>query len=316
MCRKAFHIILILILSPILTLGQISVTATLDSSRVLIGDQVVLHFVASHAPGIQVRFPNLSDVDLGGLEVINSGTVDTIKSSPEIIAQQDITLAAFDSGYYAIPGLPFSYSNNGNNWQAILSNPLALEVSTIEVDTTKIAPLKPIMKEPLKFVDILPYIYGVGGLLVAAFIGLILYRKLIIKPPEIIEEEAPIPAHVTAFEKLDELKHAKLWQQGKIKEYQSELSRIVREYIENRFNKPALESTTDEILYSLRDENFSGDLKSKLRESLTLADLVKFAKAKPPADINQEVMEKAYEFVDETKQKIQLFENETMDEEE
>ncbi len=103
---------------------------------------------------------------------------------------------------------------------------------------------------------------------------------------------------------MTELKKSKLWQQGEVKAYQSQLTFIVREYLDGRYNIQALESTTHEILTQLNPIHLSEDWKSKLKEMLELADLVKFAKAEPPIEAHDRLMNYAEDFVMTTQQKI------------
>ena len=91
-----------------------------------------------------------------------------------------------------------------------------------------------------------------------------------------------------------------LWQKGEIKLYQSQLTEIIREYVGDRYNILAMESTTYEIIDKLKDK-LTTEQTTKLRKTLEIADLVKFAKAKPPVEINQEFMDDAVQFVRETK---------------
>ena len=84
-----------------------------------------------------------------------------------------------------------------------------------------------------------------------------------------IRVEAPkIPAHVTALEKLEKLKEEKLWQQGKLKLYYSELSDITRQYIEQRFYINAMEQVTDEIMYSFRTVNINEEFQGNTSFSI------------------------------------------------
>ena len=104
-------------------------------------------------------------------------------------------------------------------------------------------------------------------------------------------------AHEIAIEQLQALRAAQLWQKGAVKEYQSRLTRVIREYLENRYEVNALESTTEQILQELKQVDFNSDWKDKLREMLQMADLVKFAKAEPPADFHGRMLDNAEAFV-------------------
>lgn len=172
----------------------------------------------------------------------------------------------------------------------------------VNPDTTSaILDIKPIIEEETTYKDYLWLFYLWVGLLLLA--GLVWYfwgrkRKLEAKEPE---EEIIVPAHEIALSKLDELRQKKLWQAGHIKAYQSELTYIIREYLEKRYGVHALESTTDQIIRSLRSFDLKLDHKDSLRQILQIADLVKFAKAKPTDDIHESFLNKAESFIDETK---------------
>ena len=112
------------------------------------------------------------------------------------------------------------------------------------------------------------------------------------------------PAHEIAFEKLDQLEGEKLWQQGAIKKYHSELTHILREYLEKKFRIAALESTSEEIMREMKQVGFEPDLREKTRDLLQLSDMVKFAKAKPKVEIHAQLMEHVRGFVRKTKEAL------------
>ena len=99
-----------------------------------------------------------------------------------------------------------------------------------------------------------------------------------------------IPAHLIALEKLNKLKKEEIWKQGKVKEFQSQLTFILREYLENRYNIRALEQTTGEILQSLYNIDMDNKDINIIKNILQIADMVKFAKAKPGEDIHKKFL--------------------------
>ena len=115
---------------------------------------------------------------------------------------------------------------------------------------------------------------------------------------------APKPAHEIALNKLKALSEKELWQKGMLKEYQSELTYIVREYLEKRYDIHALESTTAEIIRELKNEDISEDHKTQLSDMFRMADMVKFAKATPSLDIQSKLLNEAESFVSNTKKEI------------
>ena len=95
--------------------------------------------------------------------------------------------------------------------------------------------------------------------------------------------------------------HRKLWQTGKFKAYYTALSSILRTYISGRWHVGALEMTTDEIIVALRDVEMPRDSRTNLIAILRTADMVKFAKAEPEAEENDENLHRALYFVENTK---------------
>ena len=110
-----------------------------------------------------------------------------------------------------------------------------------------------------------------------------------------------LPPHVIAIKALEELRNRKLWQNGKHKLYYSTLTEILRLYIEGRWAVGALEMTSHEILKALNNVDIKSDSRSNLMEILFTADMVKFAKALPEAEENEQLFTYAYYFVENTK---------------
>lgn len=124
------------------------------------------------------------------------------------------------------------------------------------------------------------------------------------KAPVIIPKK---PAHEIAYEQLDRLKAKDLIRQGRIKEYYSEISDIVRHYLENRFLLKAPEMTTEEFLFYVRDYGqLISEHKNLLKEFLQSCDLVKFAKYIPPAGEIDAIFLSAKKLIDETKEKVSV----------
>ena len=253
------------------------VEATVDTTNIRIGEQFQLKISVAETQNVIIP-----KIQLKGLEVIDSTRIDTIKNS--LIRRYILT--GFDSGAFYIPQQQIFVKN-----QAFLTDSLLVNVATIAIDTTKVKkfPIKTIKKEPYTFDDFKIYIYLILAIL--AIIGFWIYWFVVRKRKE--TEDAPtyrtLPPFEEAILRLTELDEKLLWQNNKIKEYYSELTEIVRGYIERELKVPALENTTDEVLAMIKDfKNLdsietSKETIKKLKDLLREADLVKFAKSKPLA---------------------------------
>ena len=253
------------------------VKAEIDTTNIRIGEQFQLKISVDETKNVIIP-----KIRLKGLEIIDSTKIDTIKNS--LIRRYILT--GFDSGAFYIPQQQIFVKN-----QAYLTDSLLVNIATVAIDTTKVKkfPIKSIKKEPFTFDDFKLYIYI--ALAVLAIIGFWIYWFVIRKRKE--EEEAPtyrtLPPYEEAILRLNELDDKLLWQNNKVKEYYSELTEIVRGYIERELKVPALENTTDEVLEMINNFKKTDTIETsketinKLKDLLQEADLVKFAKSKPLA---------------------------------
>ncbi len=160
-------------------------------------------------------------------------------------------------------------------------------------------------KLPYSFAEIAPWVLVVLGTAGLFFFVRWLIRRRRKVSAEVDSGPPPRPAHEIAFEELDKLRDRRLFQAGRIKEYYVELSEIIRRYVEGRFNVPAMESTSFQLLHDV-DPYFSDrNLLSVLENLLSNADLAKFAKYSPDTSTCQEDLERAYHLVEKTKPRPQ-----------
>ena len=258
---------------------QKQVQTSIDTTKNKIGAEFKLTLKTNVDTLSKVVFPNVKN--FGAFEVIQSYPIDTIKKNDRYELVKKYGLAQFDSGKYTIPSVRILI-----NSKAFLSDSLRVEVANVEVDTLK--------QKMYDIKDIAPADNSIGDwwkwllvLLIIAGLGALVYWYL--KKHKEKKEEGEI--YKTPIEKatnlLNTLEKKELWQRGEIKEYYSELTDIVRIYIEEAIEVPAMESTTSELIQALK----IASLKKKMELSketidnlftvLKQADLVKFAKSKP-----------------------------------
>ncbi len=284
---------------------DIEARAKLEETTIRIGDQTKLHLSVEQLRKDKVAFPVLADTLTGKVEVVSSSKLDTIPDKNNvnrITVTKSIVITGFDAGTYTIP--PFVFKNGTD---VIKTDEVTLFVQTVKVDTTKaIYDIKQPLAVSYSFMDWLRDNWQ--GLLAAVVVialiaGAIYYYKKRKKnqPVEVIPKPV-IPVHTIALNKLKELRDKKLWQQDEIKLHYIELSDVIREYLEKRYDIKTHEKTTDEIFAGLKKVNMTEENKLTLHEILTTADLVKFAKGKPSAVENEQYMDSAINFVIKTQQ--------------
>lgn len=270
---------------------QVGLSAKTDSANYRIGDRVVVHVEGNLSAGIENIAPALKD-SIGPFEVEN---IERDGANP----RWRISLMTLDSGKVFIPPIPFSYRVRGDTVERrAYTNSIFLNLAGISVDPQgDIKDIKPPVAAPWKFEDILPYLIALV-LLAAAGFGYYYYRKKQqAKLAAFVPQKLLIAPHTAALFALRELEDKKLWQNGKVKQYYSEVTEIVRRFFEGRWNFIALELTSDEILRQMKQYPESEQVWSPMQTFFLIADLVKFAKYEPTPDENAIELKFAYDIV-------------------
>jgi len=299
---KQFLSISLLILSGFAGFAQNTlVKAELDSQQILIGDQINLDLTVEFTHETPIAWPAFTDTITGQLEIVQSSIPDTSKKETgETVIHQRLVITSFDTGFIILPPIDFIF--NSDSSQMLSTEAQLIFVSDIPVEME--ADIKEI-KEPYD----VPFNWKkwlIYGLIILVVLGLIIAAILLIrkrqrKPVEVLARPKPKrPAHEIALEKLEELRHKKLWQNEQTKQFYIELSDITREYIEFRFDVLALEMTTDETIWALKRDGMEELQIAPLKKLLQMADLAKFAKYKPVANENEQCFDIARMFVSST----------------
>ncbi len=331
-------LILLLVGSFYLCQAQIISSYSVSEDTISIGDQISVSYKLIAAKNVSIQGLNFSSLDsLDSLVPTSSADTSSVPYYAEI--EWDASFLNFENKL--IPYHLIQKADQGNKYeykdtflatfwdlgffellhpQILLDSTAAdtkimrMETPTVFVrppliqntDTTSaIFPIKDILTTEQSFWDKYKRYFL---LLALILLGLVLaYFWIANKGREESMEEvyiAPpkLPAHEIALDKLKKLRAQEDWKKGQVKSYQSDLTYTIREYLENRYNIKALESTTDEIIRALAQNNFDSVHEKDLKEILQIADLVKFAKAQPAEDLNEVFLDKAKSFVLETKE--------------
>ncbi len=271
-----------------LSAQQVSIHA--DTTQIRIGEQVLYKIKVNAVEN--VVFPKFVPDSLHKLELVEALAVDTLKNRLE----KKYILTSFDSGSFVIPSQEVWI-----NKQRFFTDSLRINVATVPLDTVNqpMYPIKAIRGEKFSLLDYLLNFFDSWvvllifiAVLLLLIIGVfVLVYKLRSKKRQRIL--ADIPAIQIAMQRLKELDEKELLKQHKIKHYYSELTDIVRTYLEKDIHIPALELTTDELVETMTDFNESSDLGIsketilQLKGVLETADLVKFAKSAPEIGVIQ-----------------------------
>ena len=286
------------------TILALVVSAAIDSTTLFIGDQTDLHLRATCEVGEQVQLPVIDEQLIPGIEVVDRTIIDTTTlNDGRVQYNQYLTLTSFEDSLFYIEPLPF-VSGDDTVWSESL---MLNVVQPFELDSADMAitDIKGIYRAPIWWWGFLRWVLlalaiagiGVGGYYLITY----LQSRMGKREENAVAAEPLRPAEEVALEKLDIIREQKIWQTGQVKEYHTQLTDVVREYIDRRFEVSSAEQTSDETLRAMRPLlNDKKDLYEQLRKMLTLADLVKFAKWTTTPDENEMSLRSAYAFVKET----------------
>ena len=290
--------------------------AELDTTYMMIGDQQHLRFLLKSDEAVSVRFPQLKDTVVGGVEIIAGPERDSVQGKDgKWLFRESYVITAFDTGVYVIPSYAITLENGDYN-NVLRTEPLGFAVNTYKVDEQQgnydiVAPLQ----TPLNFAEILPWLLWIaGGLAVAALIVWYIIRRKKNKPLFAAEKKVYVPPYVVAIKKLERLKEEKLWQAGKTKEYYTRLTDAVRQYVADELQIPAMEQTSFETVQAL-ERNTLVDARDaeKIAGLLQEADFVKFAKSTPLPEENMKNLDIAYDFLQHTNERLKSSREEEKD---
>jgi hypothetical protein len=274
-----------------------------DTTLIAIGEQIHYTLKTEIDTTSQIQFPK--PIAFSPLEVVKSYPVDTLLKNNRWELEKRYTLTQFDSGSYQLPKLQVWIDSI-----AYETPSYDISVLDVEVDTTqqKLYGIKEI-KEVEKTFEF-PWGWSLALLILAAIgYGAYLYfNKGIEKFKK--EEEAFIPAYDKALNELKRLEQSKYLIKEEYKKYYTELTNIVRSYLEEEVHVSALESTTDQLIEKLQLLKESGGLAidqetiTQFNAILQTADLVKFARSKPDILVAENDREKLKQIVVKTKEAI------------
>ncbi len=281
--------------------GNVTFKAKLDSATLLMGKTTTLHLEITQDKSARGFFPNEQADTLNAMvEIAERPAADTTDlDNNRIQINRDLIIQSFDSGMWIIKPIP--YVVNGDT---AYSNQLTLKVLPVDVSQMQdIHDIKPVEDVPFNLLDWLPdywWAWLLALLLIAG--GIWAYHKYYKKGINPLKpSKKRLPPYDEAMINLQNLKAAQLWQRGQEKEYFTGLTDILRVYIDRRFDINAVEMTSSQIIETLKRNDETKAVNEQLEMILEVADIVKFANARPLADDNEVAYQRAVNFVEATR---------------
>lgn len=313
--NKRIFIAIFVLLTPLFLFSRVVaqtkiIDAKVDAQQIVLGDQL-RYFISATVDTTQekLRWASFPDT-FNTLEIVEKGKIDTQRNGAIVTYKQRLLLTGFDSGSFLIPRFQFLLSRKNGTIDSLFSDSFRLMVNTVAVDTSKeFKAIKNIAEVQSSWMDNLPLILGILlVVIITALVVVYIMNKRKNKPKEQVVDLAE-SYHQRSLRLLNELDKKELWQQDKVKDYYTELSEIIRHYIEQRFKTNAMELTTDELLRKAKKHREMAVFRSALKPLLEAADLAKFAKANPLPEEHIEAMNLAVNFVKVSEPKVEIINN-------
>ncbi len=281
-----------------------SVSSEIDTTSIKIGEQIRFKIKVEADSTAQIVFPE--GQTFSPMEMVEAISTDTLRKLDRVTLQKIYALTQFDSGTYTIPRQQVVI--NGQNF---FTDSIKVAVATVPVDTLtqKMYDIKPFLEVEKSNYDL--WKKALWILLGLVILGGLAYWFLIRKKPLSEEEKvALLPPYDRALLELKKLENSKYIIQDEYKQYYSELTDIVRSYLEEDVHVSALESTTDQLIEKLELLKDAGELKldddtiDQFKKVLQTADLVKFAKSKPETSVAEQDRRVIEQIVIKTKEAL------------
>ena len=285
---KQFYILVFLVQAPLLWGQGVQLSTEIDTNHIRIGEQIQFTVQLEVDSTAQVFFPE--GQTFAPLETVEAFKTDTTRKDNRLLLLKKYALTQFDSGTYLLPTQRIEVDGRG-----YFTDSVQIKVGDVAVDTTKqkMYDIKPLIEVERNYARIGKIILFVllALLLIGGLIYWFYFRK---KPLSQEEEEAQLPPYDRALLELKRLENSRYLIQDEFKKYYSELTQIVRAYLEEDVHVAALESTTTELIEKMELLKDSGRLNineatlEQFEKILHTADLVKFAKSKPSTSVAEE----------------------------
>jgi len=286
--------------------GHIRADATVEPRQVRFGDTVEYRIAVDWQGDYRIDTV-APPADLPGFLIVSKGIPEQGTGAGETGGEfrQTFVLRAVQTGTVEIPPFEVRYTMmGGGKGQTLLTPATQVEVEAPEKGATKgeLEPLAPAQVIPFDW-TLRNIIYGGSAavLLLLGWLAWVLMRRLEARRVTMRPPPPPRPAHLIAYEELDSLAQRTWLRDGRFKLFFTELSEILRRYLQNRYGHPALDWTSFEILEALERHNEPDSAeRSRLAKIFEVCDLVKFAKWVPPEGMGEQGLEEARRFVDAT----------------
>jgi len=281
-----------------LTTGELTLQVRASGNSILVGDPYEVTLSAICPTNGRVDFPELGREK--DIVVLDRKWSEKLLSDGLRKTELSMKITSFRLGEHPLCTDPALYHHDGVTETNRFPESILSVASSLAPDaSSEIADIKPARRLPGR-IPLWTWIV-LGSAVLAYLIGLAT-SKLWRHRDILSFAEPPVPPHVIALNALRALQSKGLLERDECNPFYTELSLILRTYLEGRFHLNAPDETTEEIVEEMsRSRELSGAQRNILQEFMRQADMVKFAKGHPDRLTMEAAFETTRQFVEETK---------------
>ncbi|MCS3917642.1 BatD family protein [Fervidibacter sacchari] len=279
--RQGILLIFLFLTSCPLLAQEIRARAEAYPRSCLIGDLIRYRVTVFAPETANVKFPTSSR--FGAFEVLQRYPLQKqISELPGIMAfSAEWDIAAYQLGKLTIPPMSVTCEIEGRK-TLVRTNSVDIEIIPLAPpDAKEPRPAKAPMPYPLSPLSLMLLLFGVLFTLAAVWLfgkALLWAIQAAWSSWQKATEKPPLPPHLLALQTIDRAEQ--LYRQGEIERSFVLLSFGLRRYLRDRFQVPALELPTWNLVLLLRNQ-LTKEQQISLQRTLTLSDLIKFARYSP-----------------------------------
>lgn len=289
--------------------APIEVLVRLSENELELIDFLIVTIESKFEDGVQVTPPYLSEAVYSPLLLVENPREETFWSEKDdrLVNRWTYKFEPLVSGKFKLKSFAINFRLDKEKTAKVNEWPV-YQVNTEEIDyeikPTDIGELDDI--RDIKGLIYPPYQYGIpvitGLTLLVLSTGIfLLFKFRNKKQPEFNAGKSLIDYYTDALNKLYALEQQDYISKAEFNRFHTELTFILRNYLEHHFGLRAKEQTTEEFIQEIvRTRTFSEEQRYELNRFLQLADLVKFATFQPGPQISEDALNNVRTFIQTT----------------
>ncbi len=284
-------------------LQPVEVRSEVDKAQATTGDIITFTVTVNWREDLSMNLPEFGS-SIADLRITDMGSDELLEIDGRKIQKKWYKLRADIIGSYRIPAISIPYHIPGSEEESkAKTSPIFIQVVSTLEDKENLTGLpngiRPLEEVPANYRR--EIIMGLVLLLIL-LTGYFIYRYY--QTRKMAREAAPPPPpHEVALKELARLKKRKLSSLDSVRTLYFDLSEVFRRYLQDRFEFPAVDWTTEEIDSYIQQNHFiEAPMKDASTTFIRNTDQVKFARHFPDTSKIEKEFETAEQFIHNTKE--------------